>query len=301
MPEPCTIRLITHNIRTIPWFTFPPEKPWNVRRTHVISQLDFNTAYNPEALICLQEALHNQLTDILDGLNSSAANDDDDAAGSEVWKYIGHGRDGAQKGEYSAILYRAAVWEVEWTTTRWLSETPEKPSRGWDAAYRRIATYAVLRHKRTGRRVLAMNTHLDDRGQVSRFESAKLILQWVEEMLERDQALDGCFLCGDFNTPSQKEDDAFGVLTGPGALLHTRDRVEGKRRYGNINSWTGFNDWALDDALLDYVLVGPFRGDYVPWSVRAYGILTNRFDDGIFSSDHRAVVADVDLLGARQQ
>ncbi|KAF7595107.1 hypothetical protein BBP40_007311 [Aspergillus hancockii] len=306
--KPLPIRLITHNIRTIPWFTFPPEKPWNFRKNHIINQLDFNTAHNPEALICLQEVLECQLTDILTGLNSvpaeitplpPPANNAPDSESApppeEIWKHIGCGRDGGKKGEYSPILYRPAVWAVDWSTTRWLSETPDEPSRGWDAAYRRIATYAVLRHREDGRKVLAMNCHLDDRGQVSRFESAKLILNWMEE---NEKGVDGCFICGDFNTNSEGRDDAYGVLTR-GAMLHTRDMVDGERRYGNVNSWTGFNDTPIDDALLDYVLVGPLKGEHVPWKVRAYGILTNRFDDGIFNSDHRAVAADVELVGWR--
>ncbi|KAB8076413.1 Endonuclease/exonuclease/phosphatase [Aspergillus leporis] len=294
--KPIPIRLLTHNIRTIPWFTFPPEKPWNSRKNHIINQLDFNTAHNLEALICLQEVLHCQLTDILKGLNSASpapTDDDGDSSEPETWKHIGCGRDGGEKGEYSPILYRPAVWALEWSTTRWLSETPDKPSRGWDAAYRRIVTYAVLRHRGDGRKVLSMNCHLDDRGRVSRFESAKLILEWMEE---KEKEVDGCFLCGDFNTNSREQDDAYGVLTR-GAMLHTRDCVDGERRYGNVNSWTGFNDTPIDDALLDYVLVGPLKGEHVPWKVRAYGILTNRFDDGIFASDHRAVAADVELVG----
>ncbi|KAE8354641.1 Endonuclease/exonuclease/phosphatase [Aspergillus coremiiformis] len=295
--KPIPIRLITYNVRTIPWFTFPPEKPWNIRKSHIINQLDFNTIHNPEAVICLQEVLHSQLTDILTGINT--APDGKSQEGEETWKHIGCGRDGDKKGEYSPILYRTKIWEVEWSTTRWLSETPDTPSRGWDAAYRRIVTYGVLRHRGTGRKILAMNTHLDDRGQVARFESAKLILGWMQEVLAKE-SLDGVFLGGDFNTNSQENNDAFGVLTA-GVMVHTRDLVDGERRYGNVNSWTGFNDNPIDDALLDYVLVGPRKGDRVPWDIRGYGILTNRFDDGIFSSDHRAVVADVELVGSPKE
>ncbi|PIG79498.1 endonuclease/exonuclease/phosphatase family protein [Aspergillus arachidicola] len=299
--KPIPIRLITHNIRTIPWFTFPPEKPWNIRRNHIVNQLDFNTTHNPEAIICLQEVMHSQLTDILTGLNT--APDSESIEGEEIWKHVGCGRDGGQKGEYSPIIYRARVWEVEWATTRWLSETPDTPSRGWDAAYRRIVTYVVLRHRGSGRKVLAMNTHLDDRGKVARFESAKLILEWMEEVLKKKKgsdSLDGVVLCGDFNTNSRENNDAFGVLTA-GAMVHTRDCVDGERRYGNVNSWTGFNDTPIDDALLDYVLVGPLKSGHVPWNIRTYGILTNRFDDGIFNSDHRAVAADVELVGSSQR
>ena len=57
------------------------------------------------------------------------------------WKYIGVGRDdGVTRGEYSPIFYNTEVHELISWRYFWLSEHPEKPGRGWDAASVRICT-----------------------------------------------------------------------------------------------------------------------------------------------------------------
>ena len=284
------VRIITHNIRTIPWIRLPPEKSWSIRKKYISSQLSFHSHHNQEALICMQEVLQRQLDDILNGLNTNA-----------TWQHVGCGRDGGQKGEHSPILYRSSIWEAEWSETRWLSETPDKPSRGWDAAYRRVLTGAVLRHRKSNRRVLAMNTHLDNRGKQSRFEGARKILQWARKWLDApvwQGSIEGLFLCGDFNTDSRDGQDAYGVLTGPDSLLTDSMALlkDGEEWHSNQFSYTGFNHNPKDDSLIDYILLGPGKG---AWDVRAYDILPNRFDNGVYSSDHRAVVVDAELTGSQ--
>ena len=46
---------------------------------------------------------------------------------------VGVGRDGGDRGEYSAIFYRTDRLRVLDSGTFWLSETPDTVSKGWDA------------------------------------------------------------------------------------------------------------------------------------------------------------------------
>jgi mRNA deadenylase 3'-5' endonuclease subunit Ccr4 len=62
------IRLITHNIRYATSSPFTGEKPWVDRKPLLLSELKYNTMYNAEAFICLQEVLHNQVVDVMSGL-----------------------------------------------------------------------------------------------------------------------------------------------------------------------------------------------------------------------------------------
>lgn len=229
----------------------------------------------------------------------------------EKWKHIGCGRDGGNKGEYSPILYRSDIWDAEWTETRWLSpDNYDRPSRGWDAAHRRILAAAVLRHRGSGRRVLAMNTHLDHKGRQSRSESAKLILKWVEQWLSKStgpdsgvcarmDVIEGVFLCGDFNTDAHGQGDAYSTLTAEVAVFADAKGLSsddsGKTTCGDWYSFTGFNDNPRDDSLLDYVLLGPKNN--TPWDVWSYDILPNKEENGVYMSDHRAIVVDVQLRG----
>ena len=76
---------------------------------------------------------------------------------------IGVGReDGKVKGEYSALWYKKARFELLASGYFWLSETPEiAGSRGWDGACERIASWGKLKDKISGKEYFALNTHLD--------------------------------------------------------------------------------------------------------------------------------------------
>ena len=88
------IRLLTHNIRYATTSPFKGEEEWSVRRSRLINELSFNTAHCAESFICLQEVLHQQLVDILAGLNGK----------EKAWAFVGVGRDdGLEAGEYSPI------------------------------------------------------------------------------------------------------------------------------------------------------------------------------------------------------
>ena len=81
----------------------------------------------------VQEALPEQVNYILSCF--------DGRRGNISYKSVGVGRDdGKKKGEHMSIFYDSRKIKLLKWGTYWLSETPEKPSRGWDAACYRTAT-----------------------------------------------------------------------------------------------------------------------------------------------------------------
>ena len=119
------------------------------------------------------------------------------------YAYIGCGRDdGAQKGEYSPIAYDKSKFNCLESGVFWLSQTPSRPSFGWDAACRRLCTWGRFRHLKSGKIFYFFNTHLDHKGKLARAEGVKLILKRVGEI-----AKGGSFIItGDFNArPSDAE------------------------------------------------------------------------------------------------
>lgn len=281
-------RVLTHNIRYATSSPFKGERPWTERRQLLLNELHYNTRFNRDVFVCLQEVLHNQLQDILTGLNSNSR--------SQEWAYIGVGRDdGKEAGEYSPIFYRPAVWTVQSWETVWLSETPNKPSKGWDAASIRIVTIGIFTHKESGNTVLAMSTHFDEQGSRARLEAAHIIRSKINEYQDGEYGslISGTFLAGDLN--SQEDQEAYMDLTGSGDLRDTFKLVEPSRRYGNTNTFTGFGYEKEPPKRIDFVLIAS-QGNQ-DWRVDGYSVLPNQFDDGIFNSDHRAVVADLTLLG----
>ncbi|KAK2831906.1 hypothetical protein FQN49_007048 [Arthroderma sp. PD_2] len=278
-------RIITHNIRYATTSPSTGEEPWSVRAPYVLNELQFHSRLNPESFICLQEALHNQVANVTAGLNANTGDE---------WAYYGVGRDdGKEAGEYSPIFYRPSVWELKEKETVWLSETPNVPSKGWDAASIRIVTIGVFKHRATSKTILAMNTHMDDQGSQSRYESAKLILRLITEYLDKNHDISGNFLAGDFN--SKENQEAYQEFTKPGSsIVDTYKKVPPAQHYGNEITFTGFKK-GDEYGRIDYVMLGPQKNSAIPWTVNGYGALPNKFDNGIFVSDHRAVVADVTL------
>ena len=79
---------------------------------------------------------------------------------------MGVGRDdGAEKGEFMAVYYLRDRFELLDSGTFWLSETPDKVSRGWDGACNRTVTWVELKDRKSGKEFFYFNTHLDHKGK----------------------------------------------------------------------------------------------------------------------------------------
>lgn len=276
------IRVITHNIRYATQSPFKGEERWPIRCPRLCSELVFNSKSIPETFICLQEVLHTQLVDVLASLNSTS---------SEEWDYIGVGRDdGKQAGEYSPIFYRPSVFRIKSWRTVWLSETPEKPSKGWDAASIRIVTVGIFEHAKTGKLVSVMNTHFDDHGAESRKESAQMILDIIKSSAEVANS-SAVLLAGDFNSPP--EDKAYQVMTSSDSGMEDICvSIPKELRYGNEMTFTSFGHVDNTQSRIDFIFSR--KGDKLKYDT--YAVLANCFDDGVYLSDHRACVADVQSL-----
>ena len=283
------IRILTHNIRYATNSPFKGEKPWAERKDLIVNELKYNTLHNSEAFICLQEVLHGQLLDILSGLNN-AESTTASSSGHDEWAYIGVGRDdGNQAGEYSPIIYRPSIWSIEEWKTVWLSPTPDKPGKGWDAGSVRIVTVGTFLHRSSKKRVVGLCTHFDNAGEVSRRKSAEMVERIVANatspsVSDREERTP-VWLAGDLN--SEPDGEAYQILNGKDSFLQD-SRALAQGRYGNKQTCTGFQEDEL--SIIDYVFVGK-QG----WEVKGFGVLSNRFDDEVYSSDHRAVVVDAVL------
>lgn len=294
--DPLSLRLMTHNIR---YAKNPPskgEEKWEVRKHRLINELNFHSAQCNNSFICLQEVLHHQLLDILSGLNR----------GRKAWDYIGVGRDDGHKaGEYSPIFYQPWTWKLLSYKSVWLSETPDRPSKSWDAASIRILTIGVFQHRQSKSKIVAMNTHLDDQGSKSRLEAAKIILEQISmfETEANSPSTQPLFLAGDFN--SEPNQEAYNVITGnESPMWDLQKNFSEENRYGEINTFTGFGSDGLSPTRIDFLFVNQknypssTHDELSPkrlgrWSVESYGVLANRFEDGVYCSDHRAVVCDL--------
>ena len=115
----------------------------------------------------------------------------------EEYKMIGGGRNGENNGEYSAIYYKNKKLELINSETFWLSETPKKPSVGWDAALNRIATVGIFKIINSDKKIVIYNSHFDHIGKEARVNSANMILNHIKE---NNFSKDCIVVMGDFNS-----------------------------------------------------------------------------------------------------
>lgn len=197
------------------------------------------------------------------------------------WAYVGVGRDdGQRQGEHAAIFFRTARFELLRQGHFWLSETPDKPSIGWDGkCCKRIASWARLKDLRTGKAFYVFNAHFDHEGVQARRESALLMLRKIGQIAGREPVL--CM--GDFNTTPDTEP------------IHSFTRVFRDSRaasqeppYGPEGTFNGFQIDAPMQDRIDYVFVSP------RWRVLRYGVLSDSYG-GRFPSDHHPVAVRLQL------
>ena len=125
---------------------------WKDRHPYVASLIQFHDF----DILGTQEAFKPQLDDLLRLL--------------PAYSYYGLGRDdGESAGEHSAILYKTDKFTLLDKGDFWLSETPEKPSLGWDATCcKRICSWVYLRLNKTKQTFYVFNAHYDHQGVEAR-------------------------------------------------------------------------------------------------------------------------------------
>ncbi|QEH40582.1 endonuclease/exonuclease/phosphatase family protein [Chitinophaga sp. XS-30] len=262
MAQDNSLQVMTFNIR----YNNPGDSinAWPNRADKVASQI----LYHQPAVLGVQEALWGQMQDLSRALPQ--------------YKFVGAGRDdGDKKGEFSAIFYDTARMQLLDSKTFWLSETPEViGSKGWDAAICRIVTYARFRDRKSRREFYHFNTHFDHIGKVARRESAKLLLQKVNEIAGSTPAI----ITGDFNAKPQ--DEPIRVIVDAQNPLHLKDAkaLSKTPHYGPHSTFNSFKAHEIGDQPIDYIFL---KGK---WEVWQHACITQTWK-GLFASDHFAQVA----------
>lgn len=215
-----------------------------------------------------QEGFKNQLDDISKALPQ--------------FERYGVGRDdGIDKGEHSAIFFKKDVFKLLDKGDFWLSQTPEKPSLGWDATCcNRICSWVYLEHKKSKKKFYFFNAHFDHEGVVARVESSKLILQKIKEIAKGKPTI----LTGDLN--GAHDSDLYKVLANSTLLKDTYSLVE--YPYVPSGSFHGFGRSLQGNGIIDHIFVTK------DFEVSRWGVLTDSFH-GKYPSDHFPVVSEIKL------
>ena len=221
---------------------------WQKRCQVICDQVNF---MSPD-IFGTQEVLHVQLLDMLQGLDG--------------YDYIGVGRDdGKTGGEYAAIFYKPDRLRLLDQGNFWLSETPDRPGLGWDAACVRVCTWGRFAGQTAtdDEAFYFFNLHMDHVGVVARREGAKLIVRKIREIAQGAPVI----VTGDFNV--DQKDEIYSIFTESGLLKDSY--LASRLRFAENGTFNSFDTELYTDSRIDHIFVSPDT------EVESYGVLTNSY------------------------
>ena len=177
---------------------------------------------------------------------------------SDYYIFVGEGREGDGKGEYTPVLYAKARFELLESGTRWLTKTPESVSMLPGAQYLRIFTWALLKDRVTGETFLHLNTHLDTAGDNIRMEEVRMLFEFLEAYEEVPLILTGDMNCKYLSTPMK-------TIMGMG-LKPTTDLVDELNALADID-WIMVTDDCISVSncrICDEKINGAYSSDHFP-------------------------------------
>lgn len=259
-----TIKIANYNIRYLT-SADTGDRAWDTRKVYLLE----NIRSNNFDIFGTEEGVMSQL---------------DYICTLSAYTYIGVGRsDGALLGEHSAIFYKKARFILLDKGDFWFSETPNTPSKGWDATIYRICSWGKFRDRRTQKTFYVFNSHFDNSATIARRESAKLLLEKIKSIAGNYPT----FCTGDLN--SLPDAEPMNILREDGLLsdAYVCTKTAPTGTFWTYNAY----DLTLEDS--------PNRIDYI-WVTS--GITVNSFktinDDSTYgrvASDHFPVMANVKI------
>jgi len=230
---------------------------WDNRKDGVISLIKNNKV----DILGIQEGLPNQIEYLSKELKG--------------YSLIGEGRNGGNNGEYSAIFYNSKKVTLLESETIWLSETPEIPSIGWDAALNRIVTMGVFTLKDSSKKMIVYNTHFDHIGEIAREKSIDVILNHIKKngFLKKELIVMGDFNAEPSDTPIKQLDK----------FLDDSFDEDIDKPYGT------FSGFKIDSKLkkrIDYIFIKNI-------DIIQYKHIKTRLSSNLWPSDHLPIMISI--------
>ena len=257
-----SLKVMTYNIRLD--IAVDGENDWTHRKDFFTSQIQF---YEPD-IFGVQEAKPNQVSDIANALSQ--------------YNYLGIGRDEDGSGESCTVYYDKKRFLVKKSNTFWLSETPEVTSKGWDAAYNRICTYALFKDLKNKKKFWLFNTHLDHLGEDAKTKSIMLILTKIKLLNTQEYPV---IFMGDFNSePNTKR-----IIELKEMMDDSRD-ISKENPFGPSGTFNNFKHNEPVTKLLDYIFISKKS----KIEVIKYAVLSDSKDLN-YPSDHLPIYVKINF------
>ena len=249
--QPETFKVMSFNIRT-GTSDKGTANAWDIRKAGVYEMLKSEQPL----IVGLQEARKFQRTEILEACPNFAG--------------FGVCRDTGQdvEGETGSVIYDKNQCSIEKYGYFWLTEKDtSKPNVGWDATYKRMATWAVVKVTKSGQRFFFMSTHLDHQGPLAQAGGMEVIMQKFAELNTEKLPQ---VLMGDFNTTQNNK--IFDVCLK--SMYNTRLKA-----YSTDNNVT-YNAWGANSGkIIDHIFASGFH-------IHHYKTVNQAWKGVTYISDH---------------
>lgn len=197
------------------------------------------------------------------------------------YAYVGIGRNSNEGGgEASPVFYKKDKYELLDSGTFWLSKNPEKATRSWDAMFKRICTYAILKDKQTGFTYAHFNAHFDHLGVIARLESVAVVATKVAEICDGIPVV----FTGDLN--DAEGGDMYNRVLDSGF----KDTKYLAKTASDCGTYHGYSDLTAKENAIDFIFANAMVSD-----VESYTVDTEKIN-GIYPSDHHPVITKMTLF-----
>ena len=176
-----------------------------------------------------------------------------------------------KRNHNNVIFYKRERFELLDSGVFWLSETPEKESKGWTARYPRNCNWGKFKDKKTGKEFFIFNTHFHHIGENVQIESAKLLSKKIKEIAGSNTF----YAMGDLN--STPESKAIKTIKESGFIVDAKDVCKTALYGPDYTDNYGYT--GKKSVWIDWVFVSKNV------EVQKYAVFAECFD-GVWLSDH---------------
>ena len=192
---------------------------------------------------------------------------------SEYYAQVGLGnQEDGYTETFNHIYYRKDRFNLIEGGTIWLSDNiHEAGSKLPESKRVRIATYALLEDRESGKRLLHVNTHLDNQSALAREKQLNIVMRLISSF---DAP---CVLTGDFN--SVPGSSVYAMATS----VMTDARVNAAER----DTAPTYNGLGSSSHILDYCFFSQNR-----FELLRYRVHDKLYQGNIYPSDHNAILVE---------
>lgn len=253
---PEQLKVMSFNVRTASADLDHPTHNWDYRRKAVPPMMTKENA----SLIGVQEALLGQVQYIAETMPR--------------YQWYGVGRDTGSatsvSDEMTAIFWDPSILDILDRGTFWMNETGRVGEKGWDENYVRISSWALFRHKATGKCFFYLNTHAA-LANVAKVQNILLIVRKVQELNPDGYPV---VMTGDWNASARH------AMFDPFVNLYYNARSEAR----STDNYSTMNGWGENSSTIDHIF-------YRDMNIKRYKTVRDRYEGVTYISDHYPVYA----------